>query len=226
MKASYLKSIVLITLIAASGIINLSPLTLKAQGVKVELTPLVGYQFGGSMKFIQGKFKVNNGLNYGGAISFALRHNVNLEISYSRMDTEGKWKPYTGYIIDFPETDNIGIAVNYLQFASVKELTLDNEMIKPFGLFSVGATWFQPKESGSQDEWLFSVAAGGGVKFFFNDRVGIRLQGRLLLPLIFNGAGFYFGIGSGGPSTGVGVSSTSPIVQGDFQGGLIIALGK
>jgi len=43
----------------------------------------------------------------------------------------------------------------------------------------------------------------------------------LLLPMYFSGGGLFLGIGSGGPSTGVGVSTGVLTVQGDFSGGLI-----
>lgn len=226
MKASSINTTVIFLLLITVGFLTALPSDSAAQGKKIELTPMVGYQFGGSMKFIEGKFKLANGLNYGGALSFELRHQTQLELSYTRMDTDGDWRKYSGYP-SFPEdTNNIEVAVNYLQVGSVKEIPIDNEKLVPFGLFSIGATWFHPKATGGQDEWLFSLAAGAGLKIFFTERIGIRLQGRLLLPLIFSGAGFYIGIGPGGVSPGLGVSSTSPIVQGDFQGGLIIALGK
>lgn len=203
----------------------LVPLQLFPQRKHIELSPFAGYQFGGSIKFIQGKFKIDNGLNYGGMLSVELRHATQLEFSYSRMDTRGDWTPYGSYAIDFP-SNTVDVTVSYFQAGTVKEVILTNDQLRPFGLFSVGATWFQPKSENSQDEWLFSLAVGGGIKYFFSDHIGIRLQGRLLLPLIFNGAGFYFGFGTGGASSGVGVSSTAPLVQGDFTGGLVFVLGE
>jgi hypothetical protein len=116
--------------------------------------------------------------------------------------------------------------MNHVQIGSVREVLLDNEAVRPYGTFTLGASWIHPKETNAQDEWLFSVTAGVGLKYFFTERVGIRLQARLILPMVFSGAGFYFGFGTGGASSGVGVSSTVPLVQGDFTGGLIIALGK
>jgi len=56
---------------------------------------------------------------------------------------------------------------------------------------------------------------------WFSDRIGIRLQGRLLMPLYFAGAGVYFGSGGSGLSVGAG----STILQGDLTAGLIIGLG-
>ena len=143
-----------------------------------------------------------------------------IEFSYTGMTTQGNWQPGSSYITEHPE-QTVEMAVNHFQIGSVNELHLDNEAIRPYGTLTLGTTWFNLKEENSNDEWLFSVAAGLGLKYFFNERVGIRLQARMLLPVVYNGGGFY--IGTGG--SGMYVSSTAPIVQGDFTGGLIIALG-
>lgn len=195
------------------------------QDHKVELTPFGGYLLGGSVKFYEGKFKVMNNACYGGALAIQVRSGSFIELSYTGMTTQGQWRPYSGYIIDYPEKD-IDVGVNYLQIGSLNELQLDNEAIRPFGIISLGTAWLHPKDSNADDWWLFAVSAGAGLKYFFNDKVGIRLQARLLLPLVYNGAGFGIGVGTGGASGGVYVSSTAPIVQGDFTGGLIIALGQ
>lgn len=197
----------------------------RAQNAKVELTPFGGYILGGSIKFYEGKFKIQNSACYGGMLAIRVEEGTLVELSYTRMDSEGDWKPYSGYGIDYPET-TIDVAVNHLQIGSVREFLLDNESVRPYGTFTLGTSWIHPKETASEDEWLFSVTAGLGLKYFFNERIGIRVQSRLILPMVFSGAGFYFGFGTGGASSGVGVSTTVPIVQGDFTGGLIIALGK
>jgi len=65
------------------------------------------------------------------------------------------------------------------------------------------------------------MTLGGGVKIWLSDRIGIRAQGRLLLPMMWAGAGLSVGTGGTGFSLGAGTA----MVQGDFTGGLIIALG-
>lgn len=196
-----------------------------AQEARVELTPFGGYLLGGSVKFYEGKFKINNSASYGGMLAVRTDDETLIELSYTRMDTDGDWRPYSSYIIDYP-AKTIDIAVNHLQIGYVREFSLDNESLRPYGTLTIGTTWFHPKETAAEDEWLFSATAGLGLKYFFSERIGIRIQSRLILPMVFSGAGFYFGFGTGGASSGVGVSTTVPIVQGDFTGGLIIALGK
>ena len=69
-------------------------------------------------------------------------------------------------------------------------------------------------------EWRFSFSFGGGAKLFFTDNIGIRLQGRLFIPLYFNG-GYIYGGGSGG---GIALSGGAYLIQGDLTAGLIFAL--
>jgi hypothetical protein len=191
-----------------------------SQGRKIELTPFGGYMLGGSIKFYEGKFKVEDSGCYGGMLAIEASSGNFIELSYTGMTTQGNWEPYNEYISEHPG-QTVDMAVNHFQIGSVNELHLDNEAIRPYGTLTLGTTWFNIKEDEGNDKWLFSVAAGVGLKYFFTDRIGIRLQARLLLPVVYNGGGFY--IGTGG--SGMYVSSTAPIVEGDFTGGLIIALG-
>ena len=198
--------------------------TAYSQDHKVELTPFGGYLLGGSIKFYQGKFKIENNACYGGMLAVQVHKGSFIELSYTGMGTRGDWRPYNNYNIDYP-AKTVDIAINYLQIGSINEIPLDNEAIRPYGTLSLGAAWLHPKEGASEDAWIFAVALGGGLKYFFSERIGIRIQARMLMPLIFNGAGFYMGVGTGGASGGLYISSTTPIIQGDFTGGLIIALG-
>jgi hypothetical protein len=77
--------------------------------------------------------------------------------------------------------------------------------------------------SGMDDVWRFAIGIGAGMKVMFTERIGIRLQGRLLMPMYFAGVGFYAGIGTGGASSGLSLNTGSVIFQGDFQGGLVFA---
>ena len=199
--------------------------SLQAQESRAEISPFAGYMLGGSIKFYEGKLKILDDLSYGGMAALRIRPSQLVELSYIRMDTQADWRPYSNYSGDYP-AKTVDVAVNYLQIGTVNELVLNNDAIRPYGTISVGATWFHGKEGNAEDEWLFAAILGGGLKYYFTPNIGIRLQATLNLPMVFSGAGFYLGIGSGGPSSGVGVSTWSPVVQGNFTGGLIIGLGR
>jgi len=187
-----------------------------AQG-GIELVPFAGYMFGGHVNFYEGKYKVTDGVDYGLSILVPLQSVVELEINYTRMQSEGRFTAYSGYPgYTDKQTD---MSTNYFQIGTLKSFT-NNSHIAPFGSVSVGATWFNFADY--DDRVLFSAVLGLGVKFMFTDRVGIMLRGRLMMPMFFGSVGFYAGTGGGGLT----LNSYAAIVQGDFNGGLVIKLGN
>lgn len=216
MKNNKLLGLVIVALFALSfsleGFTQIGP---------VEITPFGGYQFGGKLQFYEGDLKINDGGNYGVALDVEVAPDTKVEIFWSQMNTTGQFRPTYGY--EYLGSDPFDVNVGYIQIGSVREMALDN--VRPFGAFTLGTTYFIPKNTSGQiaydDEWVFSVTLGGGAKIMFSDRVGIRLQGRLMLPMFWGGAGFTVGTGGSGFTVGAGTS----MVQGDFTGGLIISLG-
>ena len=193
--------------------------TSSGSGRSIELTPFVGYQLNGRIDFYEGDFKMDNAMSYGGMLSVEVGPGVFGEFSYSRSDTKGTYRPYLGM-----ENYEYDMAIQYFQLGGIK--TIGHGPVKPFGLFSGGATWFKMKDNYVNDEVVFSVALGGGLKVDLSDRIGLRLQGRFLMPLYIHGGGFFFGIGPGGPSSGISFNSTLLTSQGDFTGALVIKLGN
>jgi len=185
---------------------------------KFEITPFYGYQFNSTIDFIEGKLKIANAANFGGIFSYKIKPQVFAEFTYSRSNTTGQFREY-----DTGNKYPYDISIDYFQFGALKEF--NTERIRPFALGSLGAAWANMKYDGADDIWRFSVAFGGGAKFILTDRIGIRLQGRLLLPMYFYGGGFYLGIGGGGPSGGVSLSSTARVIQGDLSAGLTFRIG-
>ena len=194
----------------------MDPMGIIAQR-KVELSPFGGYMFGGKVKFYEGDLKVNDAANYGVALDVEVAPDTKLEVFWSQMSTTAEFNPYYGF--DYLAVEPFDVNVGYIQIGSVRELDKGN--VRPFGSFTLGTTYFTPKNTVYDQSWKFSVTLGGGAKIMLSDRVGIRLQGRLMLPMFWGGAGFTVGTGGAGFSVGAGTS----MVQGDFTGGLIIALG-
>lgn len=191
---------------------------------KIEITPFGGYMFGGKVKFIQGDLKILDGPNYGLLIDVPLQKGVSVEMFWTRMESEAEWRPTYYYTPDFPETD-FNVNVNYFQVGALKEADI-NESIKGFGSLTLGAAYFNSDREGIQTVWRFAASFGGGLKIFFSDFVGVRLQGRFLIPMYFSGVGAYYGVGGGGSSGGLTVGTTSAILQGDLTAGLIIIIGQ
>jgi len=184
---------------------------------QIEIIPSVGYMFGGSMNFYEGKYKVADGMDYGISVHVPLRDIVDIEMNYTRMDSDGRFIAYAGQGISDKETP---MSTNYFQIGSIKYLPIDNPQIKPFGSFSLGVTWFDMQNY--DDRVLFSATMGIGAKIMITDDIGIIVRGRLMMPMFFGGVGFY--AGSGG--SGLTLNSYAALVQGDFNGGLVFKLGN
>lgn len=220
-----MKKILKISSLALVCLLLITPALTRAQG-KVELSPFGGYMFGGSLNFYEGKFKVNNAANYGLAMDVKLDNETQIELMWTQMGTDAKFEPYYGY--DYLGTNTFDMNVGYIQIGGVREMDLDK--VRPFGVFTLGTTYFIPKNVEFADssyvdidnEWVFSMTLGAGAKIWFTDHVGIRLQGNLMLPMFWGGAGFTVGTGGSGFYVGTGTS----MVQGSFTGGLIFALGE
>lgn len=180
----------------------------------VSITPTVGWQFGGSVRFVNADLNIDDNVNYGGILSVKVSYETFVEVSYSLMSTSAFLRSFTPLIDD----QQFDLDVHYIQIGGLREFT--DTKVRPFGMFSIGATGFVPKDlPGASSSWSFSIALGAGVKYMITRNVGLRLQGRLLMPLRFNGFGIYAGTGG----VGGAAYSTVNILQGDFQFGLIIA---
>lgn len=184
---------------------------------KLEVMPFGGYMFGGHIKLWDGEMDINGNGNYGVALGFPIEKILTVELSYTRMDTEVDWKPYSNSTI--PSRQSYDMAMQYFQLGAVKYIKTG--AVKPFGLVSLGATWFDNKSGKDwNDLWAFSAVFGGGVRVDMNDNIALRLQGRFMVPMYFNGIGI--GIGTGGVSGGAYFGAYA--LQGDFSAGLVFKI--
>ena len=108
---------------------------------------------------------------------------------------------------------------NYIHIAGLQQLNYG--ILSPYATLGLGVAWFAPKNTNKyQTSTQLSITFGAGVKIFITDMIGIRLQGSMLMPMIFQGIGF--GFGTGGTSAGAYTRITP--FQGEFSGGLIIRI--
>ena len=187
--------------------------------VAVELVPFAGYMFGGSVEYYEGKVKIDNGMNYGLSVMVPVHDFLDVEVNYTRMQSNASFTPYPTYNYEYRATS---LATNYIHVGGISKFYSQSTKITPFGSVSLGATWFSPEDAEFSTVWRFSANLGLGVKVMISDRIGIMLRGRLMMPMYFGGVSLYAGTGG----AGVGVSSFVAPLQGDFNGGLIIRLGN
>ena len=206
--------------LALSMCIPVTGLMAQPEGNKgIEITPYAGYMFGGKQRYYNGEFKVEGAFTYGAILSVAVQPGAWVEFQYSGAQTTGRSVLY-GDIVD---DDQVDVGVNYMliQYRQLWRTGVDE--FRPFGLIGAGAAYYNGKGQNSNgDVWAFGASFGLGANYDFSERIGIRVQTRLLMPLTFGGVGFGCGIGTGGAGCGGGVSTYATMVQGDIGGGLVI----
>jgi hypothetical protein len=92
-----------------------------------------------------------------------------------------------------------------------------NEKMSGFTGFNLGAGWLGSGNDSFSTVTKFSVGLVAGLKIMASDKIGIRLQTNLALPITGAGGSFYWG--SGG--SGVGLTGYVPIWSFGFTGGLV-----
>jgi len=180
---------------------------------RFEISPFVGYQFGGKLSVQTGTLSIKDAMNYGVALDFYISPGMQVELAYIRQDTELRLKDgLTGRT-----TPMFDMAVEHYQIGALYEVRPGR--VRPYGLVTAGLTHFNPKPKDRSSEWRFSFGFGGGVKAFVTERFGFRFQGRLLFPYFTQGGGLWCSAPGGCFVTLNG----RLIVQADFTGGIFLA---
>jgi len=191
---------------------------------KAEIGAFYGISFNSKVRTYYGEFKVDNKANYGGQLSIALSPEMFIEFMYNRTDTRVQYYSRGGIGQPFD------ISIEYFHVGGLQQVDVGSDVIAPFGVFTLGPTRFNLKQAVDfedtgtpviyDDAWAFSIALAGGAKIFLAERIGIRLQARLGMPMLFNG--LYVGVGTGGVSSGA--SFHVPLVQFDLSAGVFLRL--
>lgn len=192
-----------------------------SSNAQIELNAYAGYVPGAKFSYTYSggsRLRIDGGGNFGFAIGKVLPNTMTVELSYNHFESI---LTQDGGLAVFEPRD---ITVEYYQLGVLKPL-MEGETFIPYGLFSLGASRFAP-EGSSEDYWRFAINAGLGMKYFFTEKLGIRVQARILMPLYFAGAGFGCGISTSGSSCGTGIGMGSEILQADFTGGVILRVGQ
>jgi hypothetical protein len=185
---------------------------------KAEISVLGGWMWSSKVESSEGDIKISDPANFEAAIGYYLAPGVQAELSYTYTKAEATIDPDAGSLI--PEGHLSDVAVHYFLVSGLREIETGNDKVVPYVLGSLGVAWLHPSNSVYDDAVQFAFGFGAGAKILFSERLGLRLQARLLMPVFFEGVGFWFGTGG----ADVGVSGAIPIVQGDFSGGLSLRL--
>jgi hypothetical protein len=142
-----------------------------AQGV--EVTPIVGYGFGGDFVEVLTSAPIDRdgASTFGGSMDVPIgSEGLFLELVYTHQ--QALFDVFT----PAGPPSQIHASVDYIHAGGLQEFDIRSRVARPFLTGTVGLTRFA---GGGDSEVRFSVAAGGGVKFFANRHVGARIEGRV-----------------------------------------------
>lgn len=182
---------------------------------QTEIFGFGGYMLSSRVPVREGDLQVNDKPNYGLGVDFQIEHGLQIELLWISEQTSVRLRRFLSDITDDP----FDLSIHYFQAGAIYEL--GRGKIRPFGSMSAGVSLFQPSDASREKEWFAAATLGGGVKIDVSNNAGIRLQGRILMPVIFSRASLW--VGTGG--VGIGAGSWTPLIQFDITAGVYIRIG-
>lgn len=192
---------------------------------KLEITPYYGYMFAGKVPGYYGDLNVRDSGMYGLIVDININPAMAVEFYYSRSDTRIDYIEFRG-----PTYQLTDASVNYFQVGVLRTMK-QVDKVNIYGVGTLGASLFSPSSKNYseypepityEDWWLFSLTFGGGAKVALSDKIGLRFEGRLMMPITWAGGGFMVGTGGSGFYLGGG----SAILQASLMAGLTFKLGS
>ena len=181
---------------------------------QIEITPQAGYQIGSKYSYNGGYIKLTDSGQFGVTLDVDINDmGGQVEVMYAYQNAELRVQDYFFYPFETFITD---VATHHVQFGFIQNFN-DDEALRPFAGLSGGFTIFDPSDSSLESRTKFAFGLTGGVKYFFTDRIGIRMQAQLLMPIEWGGV--YY-------TNGGVITTGGTLVQLNFTGGLIFRLGE
>jgi hypothetical protein len=201
--------------IAATALLAICSVT--ASFAQIEITPFGGWLWTGQVPAYRQNMKADDNGNFGLRVGYQIRPGKTVEFEYNRSESTLRY-----YDFNSEQREARPFAMNYYLLGGQYEMSQGD--VVPYGLLNIGAVNFTAQDGRRESATWLAAGLGGGIKYFFSDAIGLRLQARLLFPMQFSGISLGCGIGAGGASCGTGINSYSTIIQGDFTGGVVIRI--
>jgi opacity protein-like surface antigen len=147
-----------------------------AQAGSVEITPMVGYRWGGQISkednpTLGFDADLEDSASYGLVIDIPVSYHVQIELSADHQST-GLEKD----TLFAPSDHAFDIDVNYYHIGVLGQWPLGH--VTPYVVGAVGVADLRPDMAGLSDSQRFSSSLGGGVKIRLADHVAFRFEAR------------------------------------------------
>ena len=163
----------------AACILFLLPVAAAAQAGRVEITPLAGYRLEGDFDDPDGELidlgedaRVDEGSVFGVVVDVPLSYNWKLQLLANRQETS--FIADDGLLTPDRELGDLTLTMVHAGFA----FEWGAGHVRPYISVTGGITRLDPQFSGLDAENRLSGSLGGGVKIFFSEHLGLRLDGR------------------------------------------------
>jgi hypothetical protein len=215
--SNFKKALTLILL----GIFAIASQSANAQ--YIEVSPTYGYQFGSKFNYPLGYLKIKDSDMFGITVGSEVLELTMLELSYVNVSTEIGIRDVD---LSPQEARLADLSVDLIQLGGTRYF--QEGKVQPFAGGALGLAIFSPKNENrdlidfnldNSTRFVFSFKAG--VLLMVSQRVGLKFQGDLFIPVRWGGV--YVGGGTGGVSGGVSLGSTT--VLGGLSGGLVFRFG-
>jgi hypothetical protein len=136
----------------------------------LEITPFVGYRFGGTLDDEQQsrKWEFDEASDWGFTLSQPASENARYEFLYSHQDTS---------LADTTDPSNaFDLDVHYFHMGGTVDVYQNR--FTPYFSGGLGMTYMHPGQAGYENETRFSLSLGGGLKWYPTERLGIRFEMR------------------------------------------------
>lgn len=150
-------------------------------GPTFEITPFLGGRIGGGFDVedeltgAEESVDVDDGASYGVGLGLYAHANGIYELLYSTQQTSLDSSD--------PGVDGVDVGIQYLQLGGTAFFPQDRIYV-PYLSFTLGATFFEPRQGRYDSETKFSGSLGGGFRFPVGEHLAIVLGLRGYLTLI------------------------------------------
>jgi hypothetical protein len=135
------------------------PTDIFAEERFAEITPFIGYRFGGTFEQEQSEaeYELNDSPSFGLIVNIRHQDPTQWEIFYSQQKTEAE---FLGATTNDPEVD---IDLHVLQLGGTYQF--EGELARPYLAFTLGGTHIRTSSAESRSDTFFSGSIGVGMKF-------------------------------------------------------------
>ena len=178
-----------------------------------EIAPFSGFLLTSNLQTLDGELKIDNSFDYGAAIDIRISQDLLIELLYIHSETSVSFRR------EYYNTNEYLFDMNVEYLQGGVQVETEAGRFRPFAAFTIGATYFNPKDNNYEGSWEFSFTAGGGVKYYFTNNLGVKAQWRFLIPVYLTSASIFCNNGY----CGITVRGGTYLLQYDLTAGLIVS---